>query len=258
MTPMLFICLSLVVLLSGCASEFNTATGRQETLLYGEDKEASIGASIALQAEKELKMDNRVDINERVEKILDKITAVSDRHDLVYTIRVVDDDELNAFSLPGGYVFINRGLIEKVDNDDQLAAVIGHEVAHITAKHALKRIQGAYGATALELASALSGHGALAAGISLAANSILFKNSREDEFESDRLGVKYMRLAGYNPMEMKKMLGKLLADQMKGPTRPLNYWRTHPFIPARMSQANAAAKGHADYRDYLNITGGKE
>lgn len=255
---MTWICIPLIMvtlMLSGCATEFNTATGRQETLMYGDDKENAMGASIALQVEKEMKLDNRVDINERVERVFNKIVAVCDRKDLVFTVRVIDEDELNAFSLPGGYVFINRGLIEKMDNDDQLAAVLGHEVGHITAKHSLKRIQGAYGATVLELASAASGNGALAAGISLTANSLLFKNSREDEFQSDRLGVKYMRLAGYNPLEMKKMLGKLLADQMKGPTRPLNYWRTHPYIPARMSQADAEAKGHAEYRDYLNITG---
>ncbi len=251
----LIVALSALFFLSGCASSFNTATGRQETLLYGDDKEKDIGASVALQAEKELKFDNNVDVNERAEKILKKIAAVSDRRDVVYTIRVIDEDELNAFSLPGGYIYVNRGLIEKVDNDDQLAAVIAHEIGHVTAKHALKRVQGAYGATVLQIASAVSGNGALAAGIGLAADSILFKNSREDEFESDRLGIKYMRLAGYNPLEMKKMLGKLLADEAKQEPRPLNYWRTHPYIPARMAQADAQAKGSAEYRDYLNITG---
>lgn len=244
-----------VFLISGCVSQFNTATGRQETLLYGDDKEKSMGASIALQVEKEMKFDYSVDINERVDRIFQKIVNVCDRTDLVFIVRVIDDDELNAFSLPGGYVYINRGLVEKVDNDDQLAGVLGHEIAHITAKHALKRIQGAYGATALQLATAVSGQGALAAGIGLTASSILMKNSREDEFQADRLGVKYMRLAGYDPLQMKKMLAKLLEDQAKHSTQPLRYWRTHPYIPARMAQADAEAKGHAEYRDYLNMTG---
>ena len=102
-----------------------------------------------------------------------------------------------------------------------------------------------------------TGQGALAAGIGLTADSILFRNSREDEFQADRLGVKYMRKAGYDPMQMKRMLGKLLAKEQKGPLHPLNYWRTHPFIPARMAQADAEAKGHLEYRDYLNITGGE-
>lgn len=251
----LLIFISSVIFLSGCASEFNTATNRQETLMYGADKEDSIGAAVALDIEKHFKFDERVDMNLRAQKILDKIAAVCDKKDVVYTVQIIDEDDLNAFSLPGGYIYVNRGLMEKVDNDDQIAAVISHEVGHVTARHALKRLQGAYGATALEVASIFSGNGALASGVSLAANSVFFKNSREDEFEADKLGIKYMRKAGYDPLAMKPMLEKLLADENKKGPRPLTYWRTHPYIPERMAQADALAKGHVEYKAYLNITG---
>jgi predicted Zn-dependent protease len=223
--------------------------------MYGDDKEKSIGASVALQVEKSMKLVNELDVNERVEKILNKIVAVCDRQDLVYTIRVIDEDEMNAFSLPGGYIYLNKGLTDRVTNDDQLAGVISHEVAHVVAKHAMKRLQGAYGATVLMGAALISGNGALAAGINLASTSLLFQNSREDEFESDRLGVKYMRLAGYDPTAMKLMLNALLEHQSKESLRPLNYWRTHPFLPQRMARAAAEARGTMEYRDYLNVTG---
>ena len=249
--------LSFLVILgvSGCETEYNSALHRQETLLFGDEKEKSLGASVALSVEKTMKIDTEVDINERVQKILKKIVAVCDRQELVYTIRVIDDDVMNAFSLPGGYVYIYKGLIDKMNNDDQLAGVIGHEVAHIVAKHALKRLQAAYGATILEGAAVATGNGILAAGIDLTASSLFFQNSREDEFQSDRLGVKYMKLAGYDPSQMKVMLVKILQEQTKkGPT-PMSYWRTHPYIPLRIARVDIESNGKGQFKDYLNLTG---
>lgn len=247
----------LIFTLSGCTTEYNTALERQETLMFTDDKEMNLGASIALQVEKTIKIDNEVDINARVEKILKKIVAVCDRKDLVYTIRVVDDkDTMNAFSLPGGYVYIYKGLIDKMDNDDQLAGVIGHEVGHIVAKHALKRLQAAYGTTILEGAAIVSRSGGLAAGLDLTASSIFFLNSREDEFQADRLGLKYMALAGYDPRQMRVMLAKLLEEQNKKGPQAMAYWRTHPYIPLRMAKVDAQANGgKSQFKDYLNLTG---
>lgn len=245
----------MTLCLAGCATQFNTATNRQETLLYGDDKERSIGASVAAQVEKEFTFLPDVDVNERVEGILKRIAAVCDRKDIIYTIHVVDEDEVNAFSLPGGYVYLYKGLIDRVSDDDELAGVIAHEVAHVTAKHSMKRLQGSYGALVLTGAAIATGEGALAAGADLSATSLLLRNSREDEFEADRLAVKYMKLAGFNPIKMSAMLGKLLEYQAKLPPRPRSYWRTHPFIPQRMAQAEAEAQGHVNFRQYLNITG---
>lgn len=252
----------MTLLLSGCATEFNTATNRQETLMYGDEKEKSIGASVALDVEKNSKFNTDVDINERVEKVIKRIAAVCDRQELVYTIRVIDPDdkfnkenEVNAFSLPGGYVYIYKGLLDLMGNDDQLAAVIAHEVGHITAKHAIKRLQGSYGALAMTGLAIASGSGAAAAGVDLTASSLLFANSREDEFQADQLGIKYMKKAGYDPSQMRVMLGKLLEYENKQPLRPKTYWRTHPYIPQRMAKADGWAKGKVEFRDYLNVTG---
>ncbi len=244
-----------LIFLSGCSTEFNPATNRQETLMYDDEKEKAVGASVALQIEKAAKFNNEVDVNERVEKILKRIAAVCDRKDMVYTIRVIEDDVMNAFSLPGGYIYVNKGLLDRITNDDQLAAVIGHEVGHVTAKHAMKRLQGAYGSMALEGLAIASGNTQMASGIGLTADSLLFQNSREDEFQADQLGIKYMAKAGYDPTQMRAMLVKLLEYQSKEPLRPLNYWRTHPYIPQRMAKAGQTANGKAEFKDYLNMTG---
>lgn len=246
-----------LIFFAGCTTEYNTALQRQETLMFNDDKEMNLGASIALSVEKTMKIDNEVDINARAEKILKQIVAVCDRKDLVYTIRVIDDkDTMNAFSLPGGYVYVYKELVDKMDNDDQLAGVIGHEVGHIVAKHALKRLQAAYGTTILEGAAIASHSGALASGIDLTASSIFFQNSREDEFQADRLGVKYMKLAGYDPHQMRVMLRKLLAEQNKKGPQPMSYWRSHPYISQRMAKVDAEANGgKGQFKDYLNLTG---
>lgn len=241
--------------LTGCETQYNAALGKQDTLMIGDDKERSLGASVALSVEKTLKISTEVDVNERVKKVFDKLVDVCDRQDLVYTVRVVDEDVMNAFSLPGGYVYIYKGLIDKMDNDDQLAGVLGHEIAHIVAKHSLKRMQAAYGATILEGAAVVSGRGDLAAGLDLALSSVLLINSREDEFQADRLGVKYMKLAGYDPKQMRFMLGKLLEASNKQGIQPKSYWRTHPFIPLRIAKVEIVANNKGQFKDYLNLTG---
>ncbi|HPB68490.1 MAG TPA: hypothetical protein PKU74_06235, partial [Candidatus Omnitrophota bacterium] len=97
----------------GCASEYNLATGREERLLYGTEKEVSIGDAVARQVEQNYPISREVDLNQRMETILDRLVPVVDRKDLVYTIRVIDEDTVNAVSLPGGYVYVFRGLIDK-------------------------------------------------------------------------------------------------------------------------------------------------
>ncbi len=239
---------------SGCTTEYNLATEKQETLLYGTDKENSIGAAMAHDFEKQIKLDTDVDINERVQKILKRIVEICDRKELVYSIKVIDEDKLNAMSLPGGYVYIYKGLVDAVKSDDELAGVIGHEVGHITAKHAMKRLQNIYGYTILQIAALQTHSGGFAGGVGLAATAIFTEFSQSDEYEADRLGLKYMRKAGYNPQAMKTMLSKLYEKEVKEPAQPYSYWRTHPYLPQRIAAVNKET-GQMEFRDYLNLTG---
>ncbi len=253
-----FVILGVLILLGpimGCVTEYNLATQRQETLMYGTEKEVQIGAAVARQFEEHFPINDDVDINERVRRILAKIVTVCDRQELVYTIKIIDEDKLNAVSLPGGYVYIYKGLLDAIKNDDQLAGIIGHEVGHIAAKHSIKKLQASYGLTLIQLVAVGTGSGDVAQGLQAAYMTAFFEYSQDDEFESDLLGIKYMKAAGYNPAEMASVLKILYDRQIKDPSRELTYWRTHPHLNERIAVANKQATGKLEFRDYLNIIG---
>ena len=187
-----------------------------------------------------------------------RLVAVCDRQELVYTFGVVDDQDVNAFSLPGGYVFINRGLIEKTASDDELAGVIAHEVAHIAARHAIKRYESSLGLQLVQLATLAARQGAVAQGVGVATRTAQLAYARQDELEADRLGVKYMKAAGFDPAAMLTFLEKIHALHQEktsylphGVVRP-QYGLTHPFVPERLRVVKEALFGVADYIDYLN------
>lgn len=249
------LCLIVLFGIMGCSSEYNLATHQEETLLYGSEREKGIGAAAAQALEKQMEISGDVEANERVEKILKRIVAVCDRQELVYTIKIIDDDTVNAVSLPGGYVYVYRGLIEKVKNDDELASVIAHEVGHITARHAMKRQQKIYSDLLLQVAALKAGDGQFASGVNFALTSIFFAHAQEDELEADALGIKYMKKAGYDPKGAIDMLKILKKEQDKGPTRPYSYWRTHPFLTQRIAAAGQVTNQRLEFREYLNLTG---
>ena len=249
-----FILLLFCCALAGCSTEYNLATQQQETLIYGTDKEVSIGEAVAAKMEKQYDAVTDVDVNERARRVLDRITAVCDRKDITYFIKVLDKDMMNAVSLPGGYVYIFKGLLDKLETDDEIAGVIAHEVAHIAARHAVKRIQNAYGALILQ-GLATQSSAKVAQGVNFALISLFAEYSQQDEFEADRLGVKYLKKAGYDPSAMVRVLVKLREEQEKSPASEYSYWRTHPFIPQRISVVNQAITGKLDFKDYLNLMG---
>jgi len=244
--------------LAGCATEYNLATQKEESLMYGTDKEVAIGDSLAQQVEHQYKIVSDVDENARAERILDRLVAVTDRQDVQYYIRIIDEDTVNAVSLPGGYIYVFKGLLEKTKTDDQLAGVVAHEMGHITARHAIKRLQAAYGFTLLQVASIASQDIDVVAGVNTMLASVFYGYSRQDEFESDRLAVKYMQKAGYNPQGMTEVLGILRKEQEKAPRQQVNYFRTHPYLPARVAVVNETINGKIGFQDYLNLTGNEK
>ncbi len=250
-----FFSIGCLLIFCGCTSQYNLATRQEETLLHGTEKEIKIGEGVAQQIETHYTISSNVEDNERVQRVLDRIVEVCDRQELVYVIRVIDEDTVNAVSLPGGYIYIFKGLLDKLETDDQLAGVIAHEVAHIAAKHAMKRLQAAYGYALLAVVSVASGDGDLAQGAQVAYMSVFLAHSREDEFQSDELGVKYMKKAGYDPQAMIEVLTILRDNEKKEPLRELSYWRTHPYLGERISSANKNISGELHFRDYLNLMG---
>lgn len=254
-----WVAVSLACLLLGCMrSNFNLATRREEYTITSTDKEVALGRSLAKRVRHELTIAADEPAQQRVKAIGGRIAAVCDRRELVYSFDVVEDKEVNAFSLPGGYVFVDTGLIEKTANDDELAAVIAHEVAHITARHAVKRYESALGAQLAQLGALAARQGDAARGIGIATQSAQLAYARQDELEADQIGARYMKAAGFDPKGMLTFLEKLhQLEQSKthylpsGVVRP-QYAMTHPYVPERLRAVKEALFGVADYLDYLN------
>ncbi|MBI3996677.1 MAG: M48 family metalloprotease [Candidatus Omnitrophica bacterium] len=248
-----------MLVLAGCVrSNFNLATQQQEYTMTSTDKEVAMGRKLVRRVLKELPLVADEALQQKVRTIGARLAAVCDRQELIYSFAVVQDPEVNAFSLPGGYVFINEGLTKKVTNDNELAAVIAHEIAHIAARHAVKRYESALGLQLVQLATVATRQGEAAQGITVAAQAAQLAYARDDELEADKLAVKYLKAAEFDPTAILSFLNTLhTLDQEKshylprGVVRP-QYALTHPYVPERLRAVKEALYGVADYMDYLN------
>ena len=253
--------MTLALLTSGCArTQYNLATSRQEISFTSTDQEVEMGRAVARKVQKELTVVADEEVQQRVRTIGERLVAVCDRKDLVYTFTVVEEQSPNAFSLPGGYVFVNRGLVSATRNDDELAAVLAHEIAHVAARHAVKRYETMLGAQLVQLATlAATRHGASSPqGVGLAMQAATLAYARQDELDAERLAVRYLKAAGFDPkaaLTFLERLHELERDKLqylpRGVTRP-QYGMTHPYVPDRIRAVKEELFGVADYTDYLN------
>ncbi len=244
------------LVLSGCVTqEYNAATGREDIMMVTTEKEIDMGRRIAESIEKstEIELDPDPLMSERVRQIGQRIAAVSDRQEVNYTFRVIDEDEVNAFALPGGYIFLFRGLVEKVESDDELASVMAHEVAHVVARHSIKRLQGGVGYTILQILMAVSGSsGSDMRGVNAAFGQLIMSYSREDEALADKIAVKYLKEAGFDPRAMISFLEKMQVINREQPLRPYSSYRSHPHIADRIRMVKQDLLGEVDFTDYMN------
>ena len=234
--------LVLSLFLSGCATVYNPATGAKEYIMIGTQQEVSIGNQVAAEVETKYKLSQNAAQIERVNSIGQRIAAVSDRQDLKYYFKVLENKDINALSAPGGYVYVNTGLLDKA-NDDELAAVIGHEVGHVAARHAVQAMQsqnlisvGMIGAS-IFVKSDKKQQAMEWAGVAL--NLIMMGYSREDEFEADKLGVRYAYYAGFDPNGAVTFLEKLRQEDKDD--KAIVYLRSHPLYSDRIAKAAAYA-----------------
>ncbi|NWF39784.1 M48 family metalloprotease [Mariprofundus sp. NF] len=190
----------LFVLLSACAK--NPATGSQDFVMMSETEELKIGKQAFHEISKSIiLLPDNDPLAQYVNRVGQKVAATADRQDLFYRFYVVDDATINAFALPGGYIFIHRGLINHMSNEAELAAVLGHEVGHVTARHSVQQISKvrAY-QTALMVTSVFVPipQGATVF-TDMLALSIIQGYGRDAEFQSDDLSIRYLAQAGYDP-----------------------------------------------------------
>ncbi len=196
-----------------------------------QEKEVQIGRQLALEVEQQAKLVEDPLVTEYVNRVGQNIVLHSDAK-LPFTIKVIDSDEVNAFALPGGFFFVNRGLILAADNESELAGVMAHEIAHVTARHAMENQgKGAfinYAAIAGIIFGGPIVSGVLQNGGGILAGLAGLKFSRGAETEADNLGVQYLYASGYDPNGMSTMFEKLASQNRKKPGTLAKLFSTHP------------------------------
>lgn len=220
----------------------------------GTEKEVRQGREAAAEVDRQAKFIEDPIITEYVNRVGQNIVLHSDAK-VPFTIKVIDSDEVNAFALPGGFFYVNKGLLLAADNEAELAGVMAHEIAHVAARHAMENQTKA---TLLEYA-ALGGSIFLGgipgliyqntAGIGLL--GIFMKFSRSAEEEADKLGVQYMYAAGYDPGAMATMFEKLEAKNKKKPGFISRAFATHPAPPERRAASLALAARFPEHDEYI-------
>ncbi len=228
-----------LLLLPGCATIYNPATQRQETVLSS-SAETALGNLARLQMGLGSLSVGPVKPEElrRVQIIGERIARVSDRQDISYQFGVIHQKTPNAFTLPGGTIYVHTGILDRA-NDDELAAVIAHEVGHVAARHVAKHLQADLGfSVAMQIAEA-AGAGPESARLVDSVYSLLSRGfSRQDELEADTLGIRYADRAGYDPQGMVSFFEKMLAEEKENPLDRAFVWRsTHPLTSERIARA---------------------
>lgn len=191
--------LCVVATISGCAT--NPVSNESEFVLISESQELAIGQQEAARIAKMLPLMPESDpLVQYVNRVGQRVAKHADRPELFYRFHVVDDGTINAFALPGGYIYVHRGLIAHFNSEAELAAVLGHEIGHVTARHAVKRITQAqaanYGLSAVAIFTNLPQIAGDIGGI--IATAIIMGYGREQELQSDELSLEYLTRAGYD------------------------------------------------------------
>jgi len=259
----IFLVASGLALLAGCA--VNPVTGRQELALMSVSPEQEIELGQKAFPQVLQKMGGTYqdpELQAYVDEVGQRLARVGHRPELPYQFKVLNDSAPNAFALPGGPIAISRGLLAGMENEAELAAVLGHEIGHVTARHSVQGMQrgnllGA-GLAVLSGATGQSGYGPLAqqAG-ELAAGLINNSYSRDQESESDRLGIDYMVRSGYNPMGSVQLQEYFYRQVEQGadPSWLTGLFRSHPFSRERMVANRQYVE--ANYSKQMNDPNGR-
>ncbi|MFT3926116.1 MAG: M48 family metalloprotease [Myxococcales bacterium] len=220
---------ALMLLLAACV--VNPATGKRQLNFVSKKDEIAIGQQGAQEVQQSIGVYDAAALNAYVNRVGQKLAAVSERKDLPWSFQVVDDPGVNAFALPGGPIFITRGLLAHMENEAQLASVLGHEIGHVTAQHSVNQMSKSQLANmGLGLGAALSSSVAQLGGLGAQGLQLLFlKFGRDDERQSDDLGIRYMVRAGYDPREMPKVFETLgRVSEAAGGSKVPGWLQSHP------------------------------
>jgi predicted Zn-dependent protease len=206
---------------------------------YSLDREIAMGKQYAQEVESSVKLIQDPVVNEYVNRVGQNLVRNSDAK-VPFTIKVIDSDEVNAFALPGGFFYVNSGLLLAADNESELAGVMAHEIAHVAARHATRQMTRAQLANFASIPLIFMGGWAgyairSAAGFALPMTFLTF--SRGFESEADYLGLQYMYKTGYDPQSFVAFFEKLQAKEKKKPGTLAKAFSTHPLTPDRIEKS---------------------
>jgi predicted Zn-dependent protease len=206
-------------------------------------KEVQMGTDYSAQIAQRLPLITDPEALRYINVLGDSLAKVTDQRDLQWHFNIVDSREVNAFAVPGGYVYVNRGLIERAQTMSQVAGVIAHEIGHVTRRHSIKQAQKAQGANVgMSLACILTricGSGLATTGIDVLAGGAFAQFSRSDEAEADEEGVRTTIKAGIDPNGIPEMFRILLDERKSHPGAADAFFATHPMEEDRIATALA-------------------
>ncbi len=225
---------------AGCAT--NPATGERQLALISESEEIQMGREAAQQVEATMSLYDDADLQAYVDRVGRTLAAVSERPDLPWSFKVVDDAVVNAFALPGGFIYVTRGIMTEFTSEAELAAVLGHEIGHVTARHSVQQLSRAQlGGLVLGVGSVLSEDVRRFGGLAQTGLGLLFLSyGREDEHQADMLGVRYALRDGYDPrqaVEVHRMLQR--QTEARGGSGAPTWLATHPSSADRIERLSA-------------------
>lgn len=204
-----------------------------------QQQEVQLGQQESAQIQQQLPLVQDAQINQYVSSLGNQIASHTSRSDLQWQFYVVNTDVVNAFALPGGIIYVNRGVLSRADRMDELAGVIGHEIEHVVRRHSVKQMEQMQGANVgVALACALTGvcsNQAAAAAINVGGTAIFAKFSRDDEVQADEGGFHNVMNAGISPEGMLTFFQKLLAEEQSGGSAVSSWFSDHPGTQDRIA-----------------------
>lgn len=230
---MLFVPFLLAVsMISGCATSGSAVGGFN---LISVEEEKQLGDKFAVEIEKQHKVVNDPEVQSYITRLGQRLLKGVRQVDFPYSFKVVADNNINAFAAPGGYTYVNTGLIKAAESETELAAVMAHEINHVVARHSTRQMTQQYGYQMLA-GLLLGGQGPIAQmAAELAGTAGTRYYSREMEHQADELGVETMYKAGYNPQGMVTFFRKLGAEGQKEPGKIAQFFSTHPVTADRIA-----------------------
>ena len=202
-----------------------------------------MGADYANQINAQVPLVRDPEVNRYLSVLGNQMARVSGVTDLQWNFYIVDSREVNAFAVPGGYVYINRGLIERTDRLDEVAGVLAHEIAHVTERHSVEQMEKAQkaevGVTLACILTGVCGGQVAGAAINIAGGAVFARFSRQAETEADLVGFDMLVRAGISPQGMATMFEKLLEERRSRPGGVEAWFATHPLEEDRLAAVQA-------------------